>query len=318
MSEEDLLAGLLGRAQQPQPVDVSPGEPRSLDERRPEPSPPAEPALRSGLLIATGLGTAAAWVLGSATAIDALLSRGRTGALGSAALIDLVANGVVFGGLLAIAVVMVRLQPIARLQQNLSPLKAVPLGFLIGTGGLSLGLLHAWLERGVFAPPGSQSHGAGLFLAGSLVTLFGAFVEEKFFRGWLQKRVILLRGNAFGIVLSALAFALLHVFGDDRTALSLVNIGLAGVLFGLLALRTGAIWASVAAHFGWNWSELLLFGLVPNPGASSFGSVFDLELVGSPIWGGSAQGLNGSIAVTAVLVALILPFLGRSPRAQRA
>ena len=54
---------------------------------------------------------------------------------------------------------------------------------------------------------------------------------------------------------------------------SLLNILLAGIWFGLLALRTGGLLAPILAHFGYNWAEEMIFGASPNPGVGAFGSV---------------------------------------------
>lgn len=316
MSEENLLAALLGRPRER--AEAAGLELGSADTKCDDGPHGTKRGTGVWRTIVAGLAAAAAWIFASATMIERSLSAGLIGASWSTAHIDIFANAVVFGGLLAISVTMLRLQPGARTEPKLSPLAAIPLGLLVGVGGLSLGLLHAWIEHGVVAPPTGDGKGLGLLLAGSLMTLLEAFVEELFFRGWLQNRLAVLRGGSVAVVFSALAFAALHVFGGNPTALALVNIYLAGLLFGLLALRTGAIWISVCAHFGWNWAEAALFGLAPNPGVPSFGSILDLDLVGPPIWGGSAEGLNGSIAVTAILVALILPVIAGGARAQRA
>jgi len=41
----------------------------------------------------------------------------------------------------------------------------------------------------------------------------------------------------------------------------------------------------------------------------SFGAIFDFDLVGSALWGGSDEGLNASLSISFVLVALILPLI---------
>ena len=91
--------------------------------------------------------------------------------------------------------------------------------------------------------------------------------------------------------------------------MTLLNLFLGGLLFGLLAARSGGLAAAIAAHFSWNWAEQLLFGLDPNPGIGSFGSILNLELVGSSWWGGSDEGLNASIAMTFALAMLLAPLL---------
>ena len=92
-----------------------------------------------------------------------------------------------------------------------------------------------------------------------------------------------------------------------RSPLTLLNLVLGGILFGLLALRGGGLLAPIAAHATWNWAEQILLGLDPNPGTGSFGALFDFDLVGPAMWGGSDEGLNASLALSFALVALIVP-----------
>ena len=146
--------------------------------------------------------------------------------------------------------------------------------------------------------------------------LFQVAAEEVFFRGWIQPALSRKVGSIAGVALAALLFTGFHVTGGARAPLSLVNILLAGVLFGLLALRSGGILASIAAHFAWNASENLGLGLDPNPGIDIFGGLFDIDLAGAPTWGGNPEGLNASIGTVAVLVALILPLLAAARNAR--
>ena len=183
----------------------------------------------------------------------------------------------------------------------------IAVGAAIGIGGLILTLADAALA-------GAVSRGTGGFtvatlVLGSLVMLGQSASEELFFRGWLQPVLARGWGPAAAIAVTALAFAGLHVAGGARTPLTLVNLLLGGILFGLLAWRSGGIAASIAAHAGWNWSEAILFGLDPNPGTGGFGAVHDLDLAGAALWGGSAEGLNASIAMTIVIAACILPLV---------
>lgn len=311
MNEADALANLLGRGR-PAPVSESaPVPPAAIA------APPLQPPVdrRFWLLVAGGLLACAGWIMGSVALLESWVSMGRFGAGWSVGRIDVTASLIVFGGLLGVSLAMMRLMPVAVGAQRLGAVPAGALGLMLGVGGLMFSLLQAWLGNHVLpAPPDSAAAAAlGSLLLGGALILFEAAVEEICFRGWLQRRLTARINPAAAVTVAAVAFSLLHVFGGARTPLSLVNIFLAGLFFGLLLLRTGSIWASIGAHFGWNWAETSLFGLSPNPGADDFGAIIDLDLVGAHIWGGSVEGLNASIAITVVLVALILPLLARRP-----
>lgn len=183
-------------------------------------------------------------------------------------------------------------------------------GLAVGAGGLSLTLALSWLNGGVVV---GAAHGTvTLVLASMVLTLLQTAMEEVLCRGWLQPALTMRLGPVTGLFLASLLFTVFHVVGGAREPVSLMTIMLAGILFGLLAMRSGGLAAPIAAHFAWNVLEDGGLGLVPNPGGAILGSIADLDLAGAPIWGGGAEGLNASIGTAAVLVALILPLaLGR-------
>jgi membrane protease YdiL (CAAX protease family) len=110
-------------------------------------------------------------------------------------------------------------------------------------------------------------------------------------------------------VVTAFGFALLHFLGGARDPLSLANLFLGGLLFGVLAWAGASIWPAMAAHFMWNAIEQLVFGLDPNPGLGGFGALANLDLVGASAWGGSGEGLNASIGMAFALLAILTPLI---------
>ncbi|TFI57621.1 CPBP family intramembrane metalloprotease [Sphingomonas parva] len=177
-------------------------------------------------------------------------------------------------------------------------------GVAVGISGVAVALGLSALA-GVIRP--GDGAGAGwLLLAGTVVTLVQTGSEELYFRGWLQPTLQAGWGRWPGLAGQALGFALLHFVAGLFDPLSLLNLLLAGLWLGLLAERSGGLVLPIAAHFGWNWGETLLFGATPNPGVGSFGAILDWDLVGPPAWGGSEAGLNASLSVTFVLAALVI------------
>ncbi|WP_374942765.1 lysostaphin resistance A-like protein [Sphingomonas sp.] len=213
-------------------------------------------------------------------------------------------SGLLYGVLALIAVLGRRL---AGLPDSTTTSRAlwIAVGAAIGIGGLMLALGDATLAGAVARGP--SGGGIGTLLIGTLVVAGQSASEELFFRGWLQPVLARSWHIAAAIGVTAIAFAALHIAGGARTPLTLVNLLLGGILFGLLAWRSGGLAAPIAAHAGWNWAEGIVFGLDPNPGTGGFGALHDLDMTGAARWGGSAEGLNASVAMTLVLVALILP-----------
>lgn len=226
---------------------------------------------------------------------------------------------ILYGVLALIGAVGLRLAPGDAAAVSAPRLPWLVAGMAIGVGGLTVALGDATLAGAVVRGPASGS--VMVLLLGTLVTIGQSASEEIFFRGWLQRVLARDWGPVAAILVTAIAFAGLHIAGGARTPLTLVNLMLGGVLFGLLAWRSCGLVAPIAAHAGWNWAEGILFGLDPNPGTGSFGALHDLDLSGAALWGGSAEGLNASVAMTLVLVALLLPFAVQVPlrrSAQRA
>lgn len=187
-------------------------------------------------------------------------------------------------------------------------------GVMVGAGGVLATLGLSWINGGV-AGGAEPRAGAAMLALGLALTLLQTGAEEITFRGWLQPALTRgLASSAGGLWLGAVLFALFHLAGGARDPLSVANIVLAGVVFGLLARASGGLWAPLAAHFAWNLVEDNLLGLVPNPGVGDLGAVFDLDLVGAVWWGGGEEGLNASIGTTAVLLALSLVLAARVQR----
>ena len=188
-----------------------------------------------------------------------------------------------------------------------SPATSFLLGAALGLGGITLATGYAALAGALAWQPAAAAPLALLW--GALLVLFQAAAEEIYFRGWIQPAVARAWGHPAAIALTAALFAALHLLGGAAAPLSLVNLLLGGMLFGVLAARRGGLAGAIGAHFAWNAAEQLLFGLDPNTGNGPFGAVFDADLAGTAHWGGSGEGLNASLAMAMALLVLLVPLL---------
>lgn len=213
---------------------------------------------------------------------------------------------IIFAPLIVIALLGGVIERRNALAPGARPVAGFGVGLLIGLAGVSVAVLYAWLSGGL-ADNGAPNAGAALLLWGLGVVALQVTAEELYFRGWLQPALTARWGQPLGIVAAALAFGALHVAGGARAPVSLLNLFLGGLMFGLFAARNGGLAAAMGVHFAWNAAEQLGWGLDPNPGLSSFGALMDKELVGAVLWGGSAEGLNGSVGMTIALLAIVLP-----------
>jgi membrane protease YdiL (CAAX protease family) len=188
------------------------------------------------------------------------------------------------------------------------------LGFVIGFSCLVAALAMTYAAGAAHLAPGAHvalaSALPGVVVAGLLV-LLQCWAEEALFRGWLQPVLCERWGVWAGLGVTTVVFGIAHSFRTP-SVIAVLNACLAGLLFGLLALRTGGLAAPIAAHFGYNWAEQSIFGLTPNPGVDAMGTLFDFDLGGPRIFSGGSDELNGSISVTIAFAAVILVLaLGR-------
>lgn len=182
------------------------------------------------------------------------------------------------------------------------PVLAAAAGALLGLAGFGAALTLAGAAGVVH--PGATGAAAGA-LAGLLVFAYQAGAEEVLFRGWMQPVLCARFGPWVGLVVVATVFGVMHLVGTPRGPVAVINLMLGGLMFGLLALRTGGLWAAFAAHGAWNWTETCAVGLDPNPGVGAFGALIDLDLTGPALWSGGRDGLNGSLALTLVLGVIV-------------
>jgi uncharacterized protein len=229
----------------------------------------------------------------------------------------LVVTVLVFGALVLTALAGARLEGRRLWLVERKPILALLGGLLLGMAGFGavVGLVAiAGVVEAAETPPSP----APLILAGLVLIAVQVAAEELFFRGWIQPVVSARWGPWLGVAVTALLFAGLHLAGGARSPMTLLNLTLAGVLFGVLALRSGGLWAPFAAHFGWNSLEAIGLGLEPDPGIGPFGAVVNLELDGLAQWSGGDDRLNGSLATTLVLLALVLLLAAWGPARRRA
>ncbi len=221
-------------------------------------------------------------------------------------------QGLIFGLFLAAALAATRIEGRPLWRQGPGRLSSGLTGALVGSGGFGTAV-------GIAAVAGAVTVGAGptppsplsAIAFGAAVVALQSVAEEAFFRGWLQP-VLCARWGAWpGLLVASLLFAGLHIIAGvqgpltGEGAFAVVNLFLGGVLFGLLALRTGNLFAPAAAHFAWNWTESGVLGLNPDPS----GSLVSLTLTGAKLWNGGLDTMNGSLATTLVLTALVVSFL---------
>lgn len=96
------------------------------------------------------------------------------------------------------------------------------------------------------------------YLLAIIATTLGPLMEELFFRGFFYPVVARRWGAGWGIFLSALPFALLHMQQYGYSWGILLLIFGVGVVCGIVRAFTGSVAASVLVHAGYNGAQMLI------------------------------------------------------------
>lgn len=131
--------------------------------------------------------------------------------------------------------------------------RALAAGWCVGAGAILLAcaLLFAggWLR--VQPAADGSSLGAALRITAFLAP--AALWEELVCRGYLLTAVRDSLGMPAAVLLTSVAFGLLHVVNVGATPQSLGIVTLAGVFLATVRVAYDSLYAAWAAHFAWNW-----------------------------------------------------------------
>jgi len=158
--------------------------------------------------------------------------------------------------------------------------------------------------------------GLGDLSAPTLMAIGAALMEELLARGFLLGLVERWAGSLAALVLTALLFGAAHFDNSGAGLWPMVALMLGpGLALGAAYLATGRLWLPIGLHFGWNFGQSGLFGLLDS--GASFPSVIDASIAG-PYWlTGGAFGPEASLPGLAVWVLLGIFLLHRARRQGR-
>ena len=179
---------------------------------------------------------------------------------------------------------------------------SVAVGLLVLTGFASVDTTYA-VENPDFSFNAGSTLG-GLVYGLLFFTVF-ATLEEVLVRGYLLVNIAEgirrvspsdRRAVLGAIVGTSILFGLLHAANPGGTALSLVNITVAGLFFGVAYAATDRLAFPIGAHIGWNFTVGSLFGL-PVSGLRTDSALLGVELEGSTLVTGGSFGPEGGVAM---------------------
>ncbi len=153
-----------------------------------------------------------------------------------------------------------------------------------------------------------------------MILLFiGSFIvqgamEEFLCRGLVFHALKDKTNNWVAIGVSTLVFILPHwsaLFAGEVIygLLGIVNLILISLIFCLLTLRFGSIWAACGLHSIWNAILYTILGLNLSGNEGSIAAVFNIKSVGNNILNGGMYGLEASI-LTVVIQLIVAIWLG--------
>lgn len=196
-------------------------------------------------------------------------------------------------------------RPAAALGFHLSPSALAESGFGLGLGAAvaaaALGALWAFGGIRWSAEDGTALAWLGGALGALGLLALPAAAEEALLRGYPLQALAEAWGPWPALLVTSGLFALLHARNPGVTALGTLNVAWAGILLGIVYLRTASLWWASGAHLGWNWA-LGYLADAPVSGLELLDAPLYEGQASGPAWlGGGAFGPEGSLVVTAVV-----------------
>lgn len=171
-------------------------------------------------------------------------------------------------------------------------------GIMVGLSLFALVIAALWAV-GVYQPQGWGSYGG--IGVGFILWLAVGVLEEIGFRGLVYRLCCVVLGTWGAIVVSGLAFGLVHGMDPGATPTALASVALAGLLLGAAFALTGRLWLPIGIHAGWNFAEGSLFGAAVS-GQDLGASLIKATVAGPELLTGGRFGPEASIVTVIVLL----------------
>ncbi|HEV2676692.1 MAG TPA: CPBP family intramembrane glutamic endopeptidase [Aliidongia sp.] len=186
--------------------------------------------------------------------------------------------------------------------------------------GAALGIIFAALVVLLLAVTGCYRivgwHSPFDLAAPALMAIGAGVMEEIIARGFVLGLIERWAGSGVALVSSAILFGAAHIENTGAGAWPVIALSLgAGVTLGAAYLATRRLWLPIGLHFGWNFAQSALFGLLDS--GASFPSLIDARIAGPGWLTGGAFGPEASVPGLAVWVLFGVVLLFRAVRRNR-
>ncbi len=182
-------------------------------------------------------------------------------------------------------------------------------GLIGGFIAISLVVLLINLVGGVQTTYVFKSEYIGSLLLGMVFFAFQGTYEELVFRGYLIPHFSKAMGIIGSIILSSFLFMALHGLNPGMTTIPIINLFLAGVVFGIVYYYSGNLLVVGFAHAIWNYAQGFIYGSNVS-GLNLNASIFKSPpITNDALLSGGKFGFEGSIITTIVGVVITIVFV---------
>ena len=144
---------------------------------------------------------------------------------------------------------------------------------------------------------------ASAFFSSFFLCVLIAFNEEILVRGYILSNFMESFNRYAALVLSALLFAILHVFNPNTSEIGIMNLFLAGILLGASYIYTKNLWFPIALHFSWNFFQGPVFGF--HVSGLDLNAVIIQKPPKEELFSGGEFGFEGSVLATVLSLIMI-------------
>ena len=132
--------------------------------------------------------------------------------------------------------------------------------------------------------------------------------EEIIFRGVVQSKLNRLLSSKASIILTALAFAAMHLVNSGMTVIAFLDLIVFSLIMGIIRQQTDSLWFVCAYHSAWNFFQGPVFGSSVSGNAAN-ALVFHSTNQSSQVWlSGGEFGLESSAITLTVDIILFVCF----------
>lgn len=142
------------------------------------------------------------------------------------------------------------------------------------------------------------------FFGSMILMILVSIHEEVIVRGYLLNSLMSVSNKYFAITLSSVLFGAMHLLNPNISALSFINIVLAGFLLGISYLHSKNLWFPMGLHFSWNFFQGPVLGFEVS--GQEMKSLISQQISGNELITGGEFGFEGSLIATILMVVSII------------